>query len=116
MAIIRISYGSKSGVKREFMAKLGYLGTYCVCISLIILGYKREQVCDFAHLFLLHAASGECRRAYTYAGCYKWRLGVIGDGVFIYGYVHIVKAVLKFLTGYVFVAEIDKHEVIVGAS
>ena len=75
-----------------------------------------DEVGDFHHFLLLHAARGHGRGADADAAGFHDRLGVEGDGVFVHRDPGVVERLLGLLAVEAFGAEVDQEHMVVGAA
>ena len=75
-----------------------------------------DEICDLLDVFFFHAASCYSWRADADAGWFHRAAGVEGDPVFVHGDTCFVEGVGSVGAVEVFVAEVDEHDVVVGAT
>src|ERR1035441_4546920 len=106
------------GIERKLIGKLGHFSANALksCIVVAQLQGFADPGGDDAHFRLLHAASGERRRAYANARGLERRIDVVRNGVLVDGDAGLAKSEFGLGAENSLLEYVDEHEVVVGAS
>ena len=94
-------------------AKLSYFVCYFFLIRFKIVSTKGYPFGNTSHFRLFKAARGNGGSADSQSACYKRALRVVRHRVFIRGNMHLVKPVLKLLSGDAVFNKLKKNKMII---
>src|SRR5581483_7906863 len=102
-------------VERELVGQFGNFSADAVegRIVIALLERLRDPGSNLAHLRLLHAARGECRRAHADAGGLEGRIRIPGNRVLVHRDPGLAQCSLGVGAENALLEDIDEHEVIV---
>ena len=105
-----------SKIKGMSFNEFGYFFADVVLLGIELSSSKLDELSDLNHIRFDETSGGSGGSTYADTAGYEGLLGVVGDSVLIDGDIYLVQLLLKILTGNANLAQVNEHQVVIGAA